>query len=444
MQNNGVSIAVFFILIFFWIFFHHASEQSLIVSQEHQAPEQEDEEIIFIYEQSCQENKWVIFKAQSYYDTIWGIDNSISPADYIKRKKERDILSVCRSAYGYGQIACDEAEAMAQNQYSQKQLLSMMVQRINAFKKSDSSTRFDELLRMWMEDITFLTSKKELRYGSIIDQINRWQWNLWDCLEASNELKESFDNWNWTNQINGQTSAVFYNRNLIRYDTMKYLDLPIPQQVYRDYLIPWEAIWNPWIKTPAQRVKEIKPSLYNKAQVQIAKVPSNMIYNPASPWFNQRAFSIFVEEVIQPIDVQKYIQYQAINNTDNNRAQYKSWLQQKWMTMSASSLPNIETTPVPIIEDTTPISIPVIDTPQLVAQPTAPQPIETSPKITPISIPTIPIEKVTQPAVQVILPSTPSNGSTAKDTTPSVNPYLQLTQPSTTTTNNAYNTYNPY
>lgn len=431
MQNNGVSIAVFFILLFFWIFFHHVSEQSLLVAQEHQAAEEiisiDEEENIVLYEQSCQEywNGWEIFTTQSYYNIIWGLDKSLSPSDVIKRKKERDILNACRAAYWYGQITCDEVEAIAQNKYSQKQLLSIMVQRIIAFKKNDASNRFDNLLRMWREDIAFLASKKELYHGAIIDQINRWQWTLADCLQPSNELKQQYNNWDWTKQVENRINAIIYNKNLMRYDTMVYLDLPIPPQIHRDSLLSWEAEWKTWVKTPAQRVQEIKPSLYNTLQTYIAETPSKIKYNPASPRYNQPSFTVRAQENKTQMypNIQAYIQ-QAHMNNDNNREAYRLWLHQQWATMSAmreknTSVPVIEQQPEQQAEQN---NTSIIQNPELlqipIAQPTPIHPIPTPAKQT--NLPTQPVKRVSLPS------------------TPPVNPYLQLVQPNTTTTNNSY------
>jgi hypothetical protein len=79
------------------------------------------------YQSSCDEAIEPIFSAQAYNGN----------GNYYERKAKAtsDILTLCRASYGYGNMACGELEGFYQNKHKQKQLLSMMKQRIDNFNK---------------------------------------------------------------------------------------------------------------------------------------------------------------------------------------------------------------------------------------------------------------------------------------------------------------------
>jgi len=377
MQNNGLSVAVFFVLVFFWIFFHTVSEKHIHESTEHLVAESElllDIEEFEMYKASCKDNN-IVFTTQAYSPN-WNYYDQ-------QNKKISDILVLCRAAYGYANMACWEVEWHYQNKYKQKQLLSMMNQRIENFWNwiGNQNTYFSDLWQLVKDDLASVTQLNPLK-----DQKNHGQWTLKDCYELDTALESIHNNWDRYTQI--WTATIDYNVNLKRYDNIMYFDLP----QRKDY-------------------------------------EEELSYTLVQPWYNHWLFKIFAKEVIQPNDIQRYIQYEAVKNTDNNREQYKQRLHANNYSVANQSqqntpiLPSIPDAPILDTGNTTPIwTIPEKEPWEVIP-----------PKKT---IPNDPIEPIlkrleTQPKP----PSKEKKPSL--DTPTNTNPYLQHT-------NTTSKTYNPY
>ena len=228
-----------------------------------------------------------------------------------------------------------------------------MVQRIKNYKRVNKSGKYDELLRMAEEDIAFLQGSKELNNGSIKDQINRGQWTLSDCLQLNDELKALHDGGKWSKSLSlgddadpvygDYDTSILVNKNLLRYDSMVFFDMDIPLPTYRSTRYKWSYQWEEREEkeSPAEKVKRIRPELYNKVMVNQANSSVSMkhtVGTSASPWYGWPSFKTWVEETKsdQYANTTYYIR-QAYKNEDGNREEFRDWLQAKWVTMTAKA-----------------------------------------------------------------------------------------------------------